>query len=288
MNADKGGSYLREPSISEGELKSRIEALIADAPLNEHTVVERRLSIDDEVTDLNLVRARKEIEASLGHRIADEVRVTMRFNPAWSTFDVRQLEFALPGTESLIARADYDPESDSYASYLYDEYDQDPKKRQQLARKPIQTSTIAALLQNDPIVRSVTAETQSELLIELFQSTRSMDLTIRQSAVLFEEEMPGEVFGSCSIERTQEYGENDILDVIKFINQIQMPESAHARVVTIYSSQHGSSITAEELSEDSLRDTATKRTIEFDYETLEKLIAQVDKAHELMKDAKSD
>ena len=113
MNADKGGSYLREPSISEGELKSRIEALIADAPLNEHTVVERRLSIDDEVTDLNLVRARKEIEASLGHRIADEVRVTMRFNPAWSTFDVRQLEFALPGTESLIARADYDPESDS-------------------------------------------------------------------------------------------------------------------------------------------------------------------------------
>jgi hypothetical protein len=59
MNADKDGSYLREPSISEGELKSRIETLAADIPFNSSTVLERSLTLESEVLSIDMIRAKK-------------------------------------------------------------------------------------------------------------------------------------------------------------------------------------------------------------------------------------
>lgn len=274
MNTDKNGSYLREPSISEDALKSRVEGLMADVPLNANTVVERNLSLDTEVSDINTVRAKKELEASLGHQIGERISVTMRYNPTWQTFDVSQLQFALPGTSSLTAHADFDPESDSYSSHLYD-----IATKQQIARKPIQTSTIKTLLENDGFISNFTATTHSGLLAELFQAApTNMELTIRQKATLIEEELSDEVYGLCTIERTQTYSEDDILDVIEFANQVCMTDSKHARVIKVITSQHGSTITGEEINEDETTQETTIRQIDFDYEMLEKLLSHVDKA----------
>lgn len=274
MNTEKNGSFLREPSVSEGELKARIEALIADVPLNGNTVVERNISLDGEVSDIDMLRAKKELEASLGHQISDRMTVRMRYNPNWQAFDIRHLRFALPGTTALTAHADFDPESDSYSSYLLDA---DTKK--QIARKPVQTSTIRTLVENDGFISNVTATTQSELLMQLMQAAPTdMELTIRQSAVLIEEEVSDDIYGMCSIERTQTYSEDDILDVIEFTNQVCMTDSKHARVIKVINSQHGSTITGEETSEDEITGETTFRHIEFDYDMLEKLLGQVDKA----------
>jgi hypothetical protein len=274
MNTEKNGSFVREPSISEGALKSRIEALIADVPLNRNTVVERNLTIGGEVASIDQMRAKKELEASLGHQVGDSMSVTMRYNPNWEAFDIHTVEFALPGTTDLTAHADFDPESDSYSSYLFDA---DTKK--QIARKPVQTSTIRTLVETDGFISNVTATTQSELLIQLMQAApTNMELTIRQSAILIEEEVSEDIYGACTIERTQTYSEDDILDVIEFTNQVCMPDSKHARVIKVITSQHGSTITGEETSEDETTGKATFRHIDFDYEMLEKLIGQVDKA----------
>lgn len=274
MNTEENGSFLREPSVSERELKSRIEALITEVPLNANTVVERNLTIGSEISDINTIRAKKELEASLGHQVGERISVTMRYNPNWQTFDVSQLRFALPGTSSLTAHADFDPESDSYSSYLYDS-----DNKQQIARKPIQTSTVKTLVENDGFISNVTATTHGQLLAELFLAAPTdMELTIRQSAVLIEEALSDDVYGICTIERTQTYSEDDILDVIEFANQVCMTDSKHARIVKVITSQHGSTITGEETDYDEIAEKTTLRHIDFDYEMLEKLLSHVDKA----------
>ncbi len=274
MNTDKNGSYIREPSISEGELKTRIEELMSEVPLNANTVVERNLMLDEQVPDINVVRAKKELEASLGHQINGRMSVTMRYNPTWNTFDVSQLRFALPGTSSLTAHADYDPESDSYSSYLFDDV-----SKKQMARKPIQTSTINTLLESDGFMSNVRATSHKELLAELFQAAPAdMELTIRQSATLIEEELSEDVYGICTVERTQTYSEDDILDVIEFVTQVCLTDSTHARAIKVITSQHGSTITGEEITKDELTEKTTLRSIDFDYDMLEKLLGHVDKA----------
>src|SRR5690606_11241525 len=127
---DKVGSYLREPSVSEGALKSSIEELAAQIPFNETTTLGRSLTLDHDVKSIDLIRARKELEASLGHQINGRISVTMRYNPNWQSFDVSAIQFALPGTSSLAAHAVFDPETDSFSSYLYDS-----ETEQEIARK---------------------------------------------------------------------------------------------------------------------------------------------------------
>lgn len=274
MNADKDGSYLREPSVSEGELKARIEALMADIPLNNKTVIERNLILDNEVADISTVRAKKELEASLGHQIDPRLSITMKYNPNWQTFDISHVRFALPGTTSLTANAIYDAGSDSFASFLYDEVSE-----QQIARKPIQPSTIGTLLQNDNFLAHTTVTSQSELLAQLFMSSPvDMELTIRQSAVLSDEQIDEDTYAVCTIERTQTYGQQDILDVIEFTNEIHVGEAKFARVISVITSEHGSTIRGEELKYDPTTGQTIPHNIEFDYETLEKLLSQIDTA----------
>lgn len=283
MNTDQNGSYLREPSISEGALKRRIETLIGRIPINQKTVVERTVALGNaEVEDIDVLRATKEIEASLGHQIIKQAKVEMRFNPAWSSFEVGKLTFALPGTELLSGNLELDPDSGTYAAYLYDKETEKP-----IARRPVQPSTVESLLRNDAFIKNVTATTQEELLLELFQDTSVLDseLTIRQSAKLIEETVVSEdpdldpVDMLCSIEREQTYGSDEMLDVVRFITEVITLDASHARILTIYNSQHGSTITGEEVSFDNVtRKPGQPRGITFDYDTIEKLLAHVGRA----------
>ncbi len=283
MNTDQNGSYLREPSVSEGALKRRIETLIGRIPINEKTVVERTVMLGSaEIEDIDVLRATKEVEASLGHQIIKQAKVEMRFNPSWSSFEVSKLTFALPGTELLSGNLELDPDSGSYAAYLYDKETEKP-----IARNPVQPSTVESLLRNDTFIRNVTATTQEELLLELLQDTSVFDsqLTIRQSATLIEETIASDepnldsVDMLCSIEREQTYGSDEMLDVIRFINEVITLDASHARILTVYNSQHGSTITGEEVSFDNItRKPEQPRSVTFDYDTIEKLLAHVGRA----------
>jgi len=274
MNVDKDGSYLREPSVSEGELKARIEALAADTPFNDSTVLERSLTLESDVASIDMLRAKKELEASLGHQIDNRLSVSMRYNPNWQTFDVREVRFALPGTISLTANASYDPGSDTFSSYLYDSVTE-----QQIARGPIQTSTIGTLLQSDGIHATFSASNHTELMANLYQTASpDMSVTIHQLTTLIDEEVTEDLHSTYSIERTQTFSDDDILDVIEFVETIDQPTVSHARVISVLTSQNGSTITAEQVTHNHATEENTHQQIEFDYETLEKLLKHVDKA----------
>jgi hypothetical protein len=198
----------------------------------------------------------------------------MRFNPNWQTFDVKEIQFALPGTISLTANAVYDPGSDTFSSYLYDS-----QTEQQIARGPIQASTIGTLLQSDGIHTSFSASNHNELMANLYQTASpDMHVTIHQLTALIDEEVAEDLHSSYTVERTQTFSDDDILDVIEFVEAINQPTVSYARVISVLTSQNGSTITAEQVTHNHETDENTHQQIELDYETLEKLLKHVDKA----------
>lgn len=273
MDTEKTGSFIREPAISEEALKQRIEYLIGTVPLNEHTVVERTLHFDELGNNLDFVRSKKELEASLNHQIDTQATVTLRYNPSWRVFDARKLTFALPGTSSLTANLTLDTDAGEYASSLYDD-----QTEQEIARKPVQPSTVGTLLTTAGLSPEVVASTQSELLAELFQTARHDDeLTIKQSAVLMESEMTELLSSACYVERTQTYSADEITDIIHFVTEINSADSSHARVISVINSQHGSTITGEERSINHATGESTARGMTFDYDTIEKMLSHVNR-----------
>jgi hypothetical protein len=272
MNVDKNGSYLNEPSISEEALKKRIEFLVGSVPLNEKTVVERTVQLNDIDQDLDFLRSKKELEASLAHQIDASAVITLRYNPQIRAFEISELIFGLPGTTSLTANLSLDSDTGEYSSCLY------ASDTDQIARAPVQATTINTLLSTSGLETKVDASTQSELLAELFQTAQLEDeLIIRQKATLFESELTDGIVGICSVERVQTYSKDEIIDVIHFMNEVHTDTSRHARVLSVINSHHGSTISAKEVNEDSLADVQSERTLSFDYNTIEKMLADIDR-----------
>jgi hypothetical protein len=277
MNIDKNGSYLREPSVSEEALRQRIESLIGDIPLNTRTAVERSVMLTESVDEIALLRSKKELEASLNHRVDNRVMVTMGYNPTWQIFDIQKVQFDLQGTSSITGNLEYDAENDLYSACLYDK-----ENRQQIPREPVRPSTVSGLLATKEGFKSrIQATTQSELLMELFDSIEAdTEITIRQQATLFDEEIADDLYGVCWIERTQTVGSQDIVDVIRFVNETHTGDSSHARVISVINSQHGSVLQGEEVNQHHESGNSSRSSIEFDYETIEKLLGHVEKAHQ--------
>jgi hypothetical protein len=275
MSIDKKGSYIKEPDISEDSLRLRIEMLAEIITLNEHTAVKRDLVLDQEVDDdINYRRAKKELEASLGHEIDRGMSVSLAYNPRWKTFEPKKLVFTLPGTSYLTAHLEYDPDSLSYSSYLYDS-----ESEQQICRQPVRLSTVDEILHAAGIQTKIMAENQMELTAELLTNAHTLEtVSISQQSTIFDEDVDESLSASCYLEREQTYGPDELSDVFRFVLDTTTEDASHARIITVIRSTNGTMLTVEEKSQ--LPDSATtvQRMVDLDYETIEKLQAQVQKA----------
>ena len=271
MTVDSGGSYLREPSVSERALQLKLEALATALPLNDKAMIERSTAFDESLSDdIDFYRSKKELEASLDHRIDQGLSVKLRYNPAWNEFVAREVTFPLPGTSAISARLELSPDSSSYDSSLYDE-----STGVEISRNPVQLTTISTLLAKAGVSQRIPGAGQN-LADEVFAGAKPGEkLTVSQAAVLQENELEGDIQGVTTVSRDQIYSDEDIVDIVRLVDEIHTGDTSHARIISSIRSQDGSTITVEQVSINHETGRETRRMIELDYETLEKLIAHV-------------